>query len=322
MEVVIPFARIRAVNPNLSSNQVADNSDQYYKCIVVSFMSFRKFNPTTTLVLATNIYPPNNYKDWLERLEVEIRIIPFNFEPPVEFGENFKGCFYIFDVLQNSNADALYVDPDVFCIQEIDSIRSHSNHKIGVFALDFPDNYSINGLTRIQSSAIWKEFISNNTTRAHEYKHLGGEAIYIPKERLHSVNTKIIDFWDWNKEQARNGKLFLTTEEHIFTNLLTEFEIVLLNRYLSRIWTSRSFTEHQGNDNPINELLIWHLPSEKNRGFRKFYELLNSGVSISDMQKIEFRKLARKTFHIDLPIYRAFYLLKKMKNFVLKNLLN
>lgn len=122
MEIVIPFARINAINPNLSSSQSADTSSDYYKCIIVSFMSFRKFNPNIKLVLATNFSRPKEYSNWLIELGLEIRLIHFDFEPPSEFGEKFKGCFYIFDALRCANENALYIDSDVFCIREIGSL--------------------------------------------------------------------------------------------------------------------------------------------------------------------------------------------------------
>jgi hypothetical protein len=313
MEIIIPFARINAINPNLSSSQSADNSSEYYKCIIVSFMSFRKFNPNIKLVLATNFSPPNIYSNWLIELGVEIRIIHFDFEPPREFGEKFKGCFYIFDVLRCANENALYIDPDVFCIREIGMLPDEMGENVGVFEIDFPADYEINGLTQYQASKLWDFFKSTTNQGAKAHKHLGGEALYVPKAKLVEINSEVTDFWRWNKTRAANGEKFLTTEEHILTNLLKTKEIVLLNRYLSRIWTARSFTEHQGNNLPIMQLSFWHLPSEKTRGFRTFYELLESGIDdLLEMDNKKFVKMSSRIFHIDFSIYVALYQAKRI----------
>jgi hypothetical protein len=243
---------------------------------------------------------------------VEIRLIHFDFEPPTEFGEKFKGCFYIFDVLRCANENALYVDPDVFCISEIGSLPDEMSQRIGVFEIEFPADYEINGLTKNEASNLWDSFkgTTNELVRAH--KHLGGEALYVPKANLVEINSEITDFWLWNKTRAACGEKFLTTEEHIFTNLLKTKEVALLNRHLSRIWTARSFTEHKGNNLPIMRLSLWHLPSEKTRGFRKFYDLLDSGIdNLLKMDNKKFVKMSSRIFHIDFSIYVAMYKAKK-----------
>ena len=310
MEIVIPFAKIKALNPNLSSIHSADHSDEYYKCIVVSLMSFRKFNPNTNLVLATNVTPPVIYENWLKKLDVEIRIISFDFEPPFEFGEKFKGCFYIFDVIKAATDDALYVDPDVFCVKELSNFAEEMKNKIGVFELNFPRDYVINGLSMDQSCALWAIFKSVNQYGYSQHKHIGGEAIYIPKEKLVEINSKIAEVWKWNKQRAEEGKEFFTTEEHILSNLVDSTERILLNRYISRIWTARTYTEHQGNNSPISELHMWHLPSEKNRGFKKMFKILNQGIKIDEIDKIKFVKKATRIFHIDAPLFKFLYRLK------------
>lgn len=319
MEIVIPFAKIKALNPNLSSLHSADHSDEYYKCIVVSFMSFRKFNPNTKLVLATNVTPPTIYENWLKKLDVEIRKIAFEFVPPLEFGEKFKACFYIFDVINAATEDALYVDPDVFCIKDLNTLSGEMNHKIGVFELNFPRDYVINGLSIDQSTALWAKFKSSSHYNPGHHKHIGGEAIYIPSEKLVGINSKIAEVWNWNKQRAKEGKEFFTTEEHIISNLVESTERVLLNRFISRIWTARTFTEHQGNDSPIREVHLWHLPSEKNRGFKTMFEMLNGGIKIDEVDNDKFVKKAKKIFHIDAPFHKFNYYLKKFINRVLTN---
>lgn len=315
----MPFARINAINPNLSSSKSEDDSYEYYKCIIVSFTSFRKFNPNIKLVLATNLTPPTIFNKWFIELGVEIRIIPFDFEPPREFGQRFKGCFYIFDVLSHAVDDALYIDPDLFCVREVGLVDEDlRGSKIGVFELDFPKEYVINGLTQYQASTIWDSFKREASENSVELKHYGGEALYIPKNKLAEINSELSDFWRWNKSRAIKGEKFLTTEEHIFTNLLKTKNPVPLNRYLSRIWTARTFTEHQGNNLPVEQLYFWHLPSEKNRGFRKFYRLLNSGINVFEMQNEKFISMSSKIFHIDRPLYLALYRTKK----ILRKILN
>ena len=184
MEIVVPFARIKALNPNISASTSADFSDEYYKCIIVSLMSFRKFNLNAKLVLATNFAVPSKYSDRLLKLNVETRIIPFTFEPPTEFGDKFRGCFYIFDVIAAANESALYLDPDVICINNLDVMDKELNDKIGVFELNFPRDYNINGLTINEASNLWTDFKAANRKLSLTENHLGGEAIYIPKDCL------------------------------------------------------------------------------------------------------------------------------------------
>ena len=311
MEIVIPFVKVKAINPNMSKFKSLDQSDEYYKCIVVSFMSFRKFNPDINLVLATNISPPTTYLSWLDKLGVKIRKIPFTYEPPFEFGDKFKGCFYIFDAINVATDDALYIDPDFLCIKDLKNLSRELDTKVGIFELDFPKDYKINGMTVNEAAEIWSIFKPWATTPPNNLSHFGGEAIYIPLEKLAEVNSDIDKVWNWNKHQAKSGQKLLTTEEHIFTNLLKSTDLVLLNNYISRVWTARSFSENQGSKKPVTELSMWHLPSEKNRGFKVMYETLNSSNNLLEMDNEKFISMCLEIFHIDSRLYKFIYKLRK-----------
>ena len=320
MEIIIPFARIKALNPNVSKKLAGDHGHDYYRCIVVAFMSIRKFNPEHVLVLVTNEFPPEEYDSVFRDLSIQVRIVEFQHIPPVDFGDRFRGCFYLFDAILAAKNDSLFIDPDVLCIGYLGDIEKILGDQLGVFYLDFPDNYDINGNTRLEAASIWKEFSS---TRSYENAsqstaHLGGEILYVPKSKLNMINNEIKEFWDWNISRSMKGLPFLRTEEHILTCIFQNFQVESLNPYISRIWTARSYASRQGNDSDVNHLLLWHLPSEKTRGFRTLFFDYTGKREISDLDRDLFVKYSKRIFHVNYFPYRVNSRIKVFFRFLMR----
>jgi hypothetical protein len=304
MEIAVPFVQIQARNPNIKNSKVKDSTLTYFKCILVCFATLRKVEPTVKLVLYTNIQPPSIINSYLEKLSVEIRIHPYTFNPPEIFGDTFRGCFYLFDAIKNSSASTLFIDPDVVAINAVSDIETYCGGKIGVFELDYAENESINGITFESAKSAYAEYnrVRNIVENKTAKRHLGGEIIFVPKSAISQLTEAILLFWEWNSNLAIQGKPYMTTEEHIITNILSPSQVVLLNPFISRIWTTKKFTKHQGNDKNIFDLKLWHLPSEKTRGFLKLYELLVPSDFEIQLNSYNFMRLARKKMSIDRPI--------------------
>ncbi len=300
MEIVIPFAQISAINPNISQ-ALTDDSDNYFKCLIVSFTSIRKFNPKTQLVLATNKMPREEYLDVLTRLQIEVRIIEFVHDP-IAFGvKRFRGCFYIFDVILNSTESTLYLDPDVLCIADLQEIEVICNNKIGIFPISIKSNYRMNGLTPTEARGLWEEFIhfAKAKNEITNFNLLGGEILYIPENFNLPLKQIIATFLMWNTTRAQEGRQFFPTEEHIFTNMLAGFKTVKLNPIISRIWTTKTFVKHQGNRGDIRNLKLWHLPSEKNRGFVEVYDDIMHKNELMSLDGDDYLRRMKIKFHID-----------------------
>jgi len=319
MKVVIPFAQVATINPNIDNKKIESSLITYLKCIVVSFASIRKFNPKIELCLVTNYPIPDEFIKLLNILNAEIKLTPFTHEPPPEFGDKFRGCFYIFDAIGEFDESILIVDPDVICIDGLGWIEDECGEKIGVFPIDFEERKAINGISRAVAAEIYGNYLGTLPGNQIARPHLGGEILYIPQTKLSELCTAIEKFWAWNLQAAKIGRGFLTTEEHIFSYIIKESQSINLNSYISRIWTSYSYRKHQGNDLPINSLCLWHLPSEKLRGFEEMFNYYQRNSDEFDKCNDRiFKRKVRKVFHIDFTFKRlAIYIFLQLAN--LKN---
>jgi hypothetical protein len=280
MQIVIPFAQIDAVNPNLPGKDLKSTVMNYLRCIAVSCQSFRQMNPKIRIVVITNQPIENEIVKILLSLNVEIEITPFRFNPPSSFGDKFRGCFFFFDALQTLNADSLIIDPDVICLENLDEIARNIKKNIAVFRPSFSANKIINGISPNHANKIYGEFIGRKI--GTEPRHIGGEAIFFPKDSIKQFMLELITFWEWNIERAKKGQDFLTTEEHILTCLLSKTSCDSLSPYISRIWTTKRYREIEGEVRDLQKLILWHLPSEKAQGFQTIFKsafVNNSSIS-------------------------------------------
>lgn len=275
MQVIIPFAQIQSQNPNLASNNFAETIDKYFKCISVACHSFRQHNKDLVIKVITNQEVNRNFAEILQKLNVQIILAEYSFNPPKEFGDNFRGCFYFFDALKVLDQDSFIVDPDVICLGPLQDMYSRLQNNISVFRPLFKEDQLINGLTPFQASQIYREYSGRKS--AVTPNHIGGEGFYIPFSLAPALISQVTELWQWNIERAKAGKSFLTTEEHILSVLLQDSNCDSLAPYLSRIWTAKSYKEIEGEIKVLEELRMWHLPREKNFGFQKAFKLIFNG---------------------------------------------
>lgn len=316
MEIAIPFAQVEAINPNISKPNFENPSTIYFKCILVCFATFRHLEPEATLVLYTNKPISIEFENHFQNLRIEIRIIPFTFNPPNIMGDRFRGCFFLFDAIKNSKTSTLFIDPDIVAINRILGVESVCGNRYGIFKLDFNENTFVNGITLGTATRIFERYYGNTYQFAPQKKlgHLGGEIIYIPSSRLKELNEKICNFWTWNLNEALSKHNYLTTEEHILTQIINDNESVMLNSFISRIWTTKKFTKHQGNEKEINDLALWHLPAEKSRGFLKLYSQLYESDFKITMDHKRYKKTIKKIMNVDRKSYLLISYLYSLKS--------
>lgn len=299
MQIVIPFAQVTALNPNLPNLNQTSTIESYFKCIAVSCHSFRSNNPDLRIRLITNQEITGETESILNALNVEITITPYTFNPPAEFGDTFRGCFYFFDALKILQEDSLIIDPDVICLGNLKDMSKSFNNNIAVFRPNFQPEKLINGLSPRAAARIFKGYKKDYNNLSP--RHIGGEAIFFPKEAISSFFGEVSKFWNWNVLQAETKLPFLTTEEHIITSIIGEADCESLSSYISRIWTTRSYKEIEGDEQDPDRLILWHLPSEKNKGFRKIYD-----EKIKSMNNLAYLKFTKQYYANVMNLYPNF----------------
>lgn len=267
--VVIPFVPMPShQNPNVRNA----GADTYMASSVVTLASLRRWNPSLDLRFVTTELPDPRWSDDFRRISVSLELVPFDHRPPEGFTQKFLGSLYLLDILKNVEADFLYiVDPDVLCIRPLAPLL---NSQAGPLVLDIkpPREKPINGLSPQDADQIHAAL---GEPRVVDY-HYGGEFYGLPQEIRERLSERVEAAWMSTLDRWRDGLTYFTTEEHILNFALAGFEARDASGIVRRIWTARGYRTVTGGE---RELMLWHLPAEKERGFRAAYPLTNDTSS-------------------------------------------
>jgi hypothetical protein len=302
VEIVVPFARIESINPNVKSKNYKKALSVYYKTICVCFFSLKKFNPEAKLVLVTNVLPEEQYLDFLGKLEIEIRILEYSFLPPESFGPLFRGSFYLLDAIENCKNDTLFLDPDIMCIRAIPFERL--SYTLMCFEMPFELNENLNGISRIQAQRIYSGYTGYQSAAVQI--HLGGECIFVGKG-MEKFRDEIRCLWEYNASSRRFTAEFLPTEEHLLSVLCPKYEYKFLNFLIARIWTGFKYRLIPSVEE-LEIIPLLHLPAEKSKAFSQFYWLVSKFPSIFiNMGDKSFRKFVFWKFHLNSRARKLFF---------------
>lgn len=294
--VTIPFAQVKTFNPNIDPRFTSTEFDVYLKNIIVCFASLRKFNTSLELQLVTNINVKEPFESILKDLNVEITLIPFTFEPPVQLGLRFKACFFILDCIKDMKKSTLFIDPDVICMNPIqmDQFRlGESQGSIGVLNMKFSKDFEVNGISHAEAVAIYKGITRRDSRFGF---HVGGEAFFLPLQTKEDFLERILSYWI-ESLKITDSKI-LPTEEHIFSVIVKDFRTFELNKTILRIWTAKSYRGSEGGRFDL-QLPLWHMPAEKTRGILKIYELLVDKNDRLNQSIFDDKQLIAKLLHLD-----------------------
>ena len=98
--VAIAFTPAPAVqSPNMRAIDDLGAVASYYRAIVVTFASVRRWNPGLKLTLVTDCEPPARFVDQLAALDVQLLEAKFKHRPPDGFWPTFNASLYTIDVM-------------------------------------------------------------------------------------------------------------------------------------------------------------------------------------------------------------------------------
>lgn len=286
-------------NPNINSSSDTKSRNTYYKSIIVSFFSLRKFNPFLNLTLVTTEEPPKHFYKQLNYLRVNIQIIPFMHRPPQKFASQFTGCFYLLDALSiEEQDDCLYLDPDVLCLSEMPLIFN-SNQAILAYALEISPFEEVSGLKITDSKNIAFEIFTDNSIKTDSYQFYGGEFYYIPNISRESLSKNMELAFLNSVQRFELGLNYFPTEEHLLSAAFINLEVEPANHLISRVWTAPTYRNVTGREMQKNFL---HFPAEKEWGFTKTYKkLFKTDDPLRDFTDFEFLDYIEKTFQLKRP---------------------
>lgn len=279
----------------LSSSQ--SHQDIYWRCLILFFITSKRFNKTEKHVLFTNVkrlpvVDGRRMSAVLEALEVEVIVTDFKYKTPKGYYGSFQNQFYEFSILEQIatsekkdqdlylvlDSDCIFLKPvqDLFAEAALSGFISFEDHVA-------PD-YVINGLSRNDMKAIYQELMQKQLDETPSY-HLG-EFLLCSVENIKRFYADFLQLWPQLLQRHMAGIRKFNEEAHTLSYLYFRngFRASVSDQYMKRIWTNPLFYR---NVEPSDaELSIWHLPAEKTFGLFRLYDLFlnrynNYGLDLS-----------------------------------------
>jgi hypothetical protein len=312
----------------LSSSQ--DHQDIYWRCLILFFITSKRFNKNEKHVLFTNVkrlpvVDGRRMSTVLEELEVEVIFTDFKYKTPKGYYGSFQNQFYEFSILEHI-ATSNKNDKDLYLVLDSDCIFLKPVHDLFEEAaptgfISFEDHvapdYVINGLSRNDMKAIYQELLQKDVDGMPSY-HLG-EFLLCSVENIKKFYTDFVQLWPQLLQRHMGSMRKFNEEAHTLSFLYFKngFRASASEQYMKRIWTNPLFYR---NVEPSDaDLSIWHLPAEKTFGLFRLYDLflnrynnygldLSHGCYVSLVQKslgVPCLSLRLKFEYYTLSYYRA-----------------
>jgi hypothetical protein len=169
--------------------------------------------------------------------------------------------------------EILFIDPDCLITEPLQPIRDAiSRSGCVLYDLKFPSDLVGNGLSRAEMTLVRDEIWGEGSARLVRW--FGGEFIGLSRPRASEISAALEVAWDSNLDLHARGKLKCNTEEQLLSLIVDHFNIPFSDAggyFVKRMWTAARFRNHSPKD---VEVLAWHMPAEKTRGFLHLFDLI------------------------------------------------
>lgn len=292
-------------SPNAWTLSEQSKLQMYYRCMVVCYASLRRLYPQAQLVLFSNRELPEPFAGQLESLEVGTVMCASRYVDEPVFKNGFPGCLYTLDVIEylaqqhNDFSSLILLDSDCIVRNRLDGLLDKlGNDGEGSYAYEpgYPVNMVANGQSRA-SLTLALSYMSGHMI-APPIPLYGGELYAFTAQALPGLAQRIAAFWAWMK--ADGVKIFgdHLTEEHVMSVVLAQSADTVhsASRLVKRIWTASVFSTVDGSESAIP---VWHLPSEKKKGFVKLYKYWRDHNGYAGLSDDDFSRLVDDA----IPLY-------------------
>lgn len=257
-----------AQSPNLRRTTDAGAASAYYRAIVVAFASVRRWNPEQNLVFVSDSEPPAPDASKMAELGVRTLVVPFRHRPPEGFWPTFNASLFTIDamdaLIEHSSVEEriLLMDPDVVCTGSLEPVFSDiAGGGVLVYPTGFPAYEKSQGLSALEAMPMHQLL---DPELVDPPAHYGGEIYGFTPEGLRPVLARAEDAWQLSLARWADQQPRFVTEEHLLNYALRRAPLRDASRYLRRIPTAPTNRDVRGDE---FSLLLWHLLSEKDRGF-------------------------------------------------------
>ncbi|HUK99258.1 MAG TPA: hypothetical protein VLX29_00200 [Nitrospirota bacterium] len=297
------FCHVSGRAPNARTIFERSKLYMYYQCMIVCYASIRRLYPEAQLALFTNRVLPDPFNMHLKSLRVDTVICASRYVDDLAFKNDFPGCFFSLDVIEQlarsqsfGFSHLVLMDSDCIIRHRLDTMvdeLTSNEESIYAYEMGYPVNMVINGQSRA-SLTLALSYFSGQLVACPIISHYGGEFYSIPSSALPKLAKRIDDFWDWMKSEGIKSFGCNLTEEHVMSVVLAELGNTVNNArgLIKRIWTTVIYSSVDGSESGIP---VWHLPSEKRRGFVKLYRYWVANNGFAALSDRDFRDLVDKT---------------------------
>lgn len=280
-------------SPNAWTLSERSKLDMYYRCMVVCYASIRRLYPEAQLALFTNRVLPEPFNGQLKSLAVSTVLCASRYVDDTAFTNGFPGCLFTLDVIEHlaqQHSEFSYLillDSDCIMRGRLDKLAD-ADEAIIAYEPGYQTNKVTNGQSRASLTLALSYFKGQMV--APPIPFYGGEFYCLPGKSLPGLATRIASFWDWMKTTGISTFGDNLTEEHVMSVVLAQSgEAVLSAAALTkRIWTAAAFCTVDGSESGIP---VWHLPSEKKKGFVNLYKYWLDHKGFGAMNDTQFRRL-------------------------------
>lgn len=255
-------------SPNLRAISDFGAVASYYRAIVVTFASVRRWNRNLRLALVTDCEPPAPFADQLSALDVQCLEARFAHRPPDGFWPTFNASLYTIDAMAMLARAAeptdriLLLDPDVLCTGELTRcLQAFKGADVLVYPTGFPDDEQSQGLSALDAAPLHRKL---DPELREPPTHYGGELYGFTPGGVFPVLQRAEEAWQLALTNWADGQRHFVTEEHLLNYAVRRAALVDATEFIRRIWTAPVYRTVRGDE---GALLLWHLPSEKDRGF-------------------------------------------------------
>ena len=263
-----PSLVVRSRRLGRHHDAVRDAANAYYECLLVLFASARRWNPEARLLLMTTSATPDWFRRSTQQFDLELIRQPFRHAPQdADKERRFVSSLYTLDAIEwiaaQDDADQVFIllDADTVVLGTLDATRWRS--RLGYLGWPFRLGYDFNGLPLERFKEL---LVSSGRPRPAEPVLAGGEFYAGGAEVFQALALELREIEQLNRGAARHGEAPLRTEEHYLSLAVPSLPADNCLDIADRIWTA---PHHRTVNGTESRLLIWHLPSEKGRGFHR-----------------------------------------------------
>ncbi|HYE55804.1 MAG TPA: hypothetical protein VD996_13220 [Chitinophagaceae bacterium] len=287
----------------LSSSR--SHQDIYWRCVLVFFITSRRFNKAERHLLFTNakvlpVVDGIEVEAVLREFGVDVVFTGFSYKTPKGYYGKFQNQFYEFSILEHiastetgTNNQYLILDSDCIFMKPAQELF---NTALAEGFISFEDNvdehYVINGLSRNDLKQLYEQLLQRKISDLPSY-HLG-EFFLASVSNIQKIYDDFKELWPHLLDWHYAGQKKFNEEAHTLSYLFYKngFRACPHNSYMKRIWTNPLFYRNVSSSDM--DLCIWHLPAEKNFGLYHLYKYLlhHAGNYGNELSHENYRSLA------------------------------